>query len=127
MNQALRSVPRNATRVATRTAVVVATKGRPQAVHRLLQLLEQQTLPPSLIVVSATEEADLGSKIDTRMNVEVMLGSPGTSIQRNRALDRLQQRCDVVFFFDDDFVPSRHWIERTVRVFGIDPSVAGMS
>jgi GT2 family glycosyltransferase len=114
-------------RTATRTAVVVATKGRPQALQRLLRLLEQQTLPPSLVVVSATEEADVGTKLDTWMNVDVMLGSPGTSIQRNRALDRLQQHCDVVFFFDDDFVPSRHWIERTVRVFGIDPSVTGIS
>lgn len=114
-------------RTATRTAVVVATKGRPEAVHRLLHLLEQQTLPPSLVVISATEDADVGAEIHTWMNVDVMLGSPGTSIQRNRALDRLQQQCDVVFFFDDDFVPSRHWIERTVRVFGTESSVAGIS
>src|ERR1700728_3165798 len=109
-------------RAATRAAIVVATKGRPQAVRRLLQVLEQQTLPPSLVVLSATEEGDVGTKLDTWLNVDVMLGSPGTSIQRNRALDRLQQRCDVVFFFDDDFVPSRHWIEGAACGFGIDPS-----
>ena len=101
----------------TRTAVVVATKGRPQAVNRLLQLLEQQTLPPSLVIISATEIADVGTQLNTGMNLNVILGSPGTSIQRNRALDGLQDSCDVVVFFDDDFVPSRHWIERTVRVF----------
>jgi GT2 family glycosyltransferase len=84
-------------------------------------------MPPSLVVVSATENADVGAKLQTQMNVEVMLGSPGTSIQRNRALDTLQDRCDAVFFFDDDFVPSRHWIERAVRVFVENPHIAGVS
>ena len=111
----------------TRTAVVVATKGRPQAVNRLLQVLEQQTLPPSLVIISATELADVGPQLNTWLNVDVILGSPGTSIQRNRALDGLQGSCDVVFFFDDDFVPSRYWIERTVGVFRADGAVAGVS
>jgi GT2 family glycosyltransferase len=111
----------------TRTAVVVATKGRPQAVQRLLQVLEQQTLPPSHLVISATEIAEVGTELNTWMNVDVILGSPGTSIQRNRALNGLQENCDVVFFFDDDFVPSRYWIERTVRVFRADRAVAGVS
>lgn len=111
----------------SRTAVVVATKGRPQAVNRLLQILQQQTLPPSRVVISATEIADVGTQLDTWLNVDIILGSPGTSIQRNRALDSLKESCDVVFFFDDDFVPSRYWIERTVRVFRADRAVAGIS
>lgn len=111
----------------TRTAVVIATKGRRQALNRLLQVLEQQTLPPSLVVISATEDADVGGKLHTWLNVEVILGSAGTCIQRNRALDSLQKRSDVVFFFDDDFVPSPHWIERTVRIFRAEAGVAGVS
>ena len=111
----------------TRTAVVIATKGRRHAVSRLLQVLEQQTLPPSLVILSATEDADIGPKLQTWMNVDVMFGSPGTSIQRNRALDALQSRSDVVFFFDDDFVPSPYWIERTVRIRRADAGVAGVS
>jgi hypothetical protein len=111
----------------TRTAVVVATKGRPQAARRLLHLLQRQTLPPSLVVISATEMADVGTQLDTWLNVDIMLGSAGTSIQRNRALDSLQDNCDVVFFFDDDFVPSRYWIERSVRVFRADRGVVGIS
>jgi GT2 family glycosyltransferase len=116
-----------AMRAPTRTAVVIATKGRRQAVNRLLQVLEQQTLPPSLVIVSATEDADIGPKLQTWMNLDVMFGSAGTSIQRNRALDALQSRSDVVFFFDDDFVPSPYWIERTVRIFRADAGVAGVS
>jgi GT2 family glycosyltransferase len=96
-------------------------------VSRLLQILQQQTLPPSRVVISATEIADVGTHLDTWLNVDIILGSPGTSIQRNRALDSLQGSCDIVFFFDDDFVPSCHWIERTVRVFRADRAVAGIS
>ena len=123
-------------RAALRTAVVIATKGRPQALLRLLHVLEQQTLLPSAIVVSATENSDVGttptmsamSTTSTMSNyIDVIFGSAGTSIQRNRALNRLQDRCDVVFFFDDDFVPSPHWIERSVRVFASNPDIAGIS
>ncbi|HEX4150618.1 MAG TPA: glycosyltransferase [Steroidobacteraceae bacterium] len=110
-----------------RAVVVIATKGRPQAIGRLLQVLEQQTQPPAAVVVSATEQADVDAIPASWMNVDVIFGSPGTSIQRNRALNRLQDSCDVVFFFDDDFVPSPHWIERTVRVFASHPGVAGVS
>jgi hypothetical protein len=114
-------------RTPTRTAIVIATKGRPRAVSRLLQVLERQSLPPSLVVLSATEEGDLATRFDTWMNVEVIYGTPGSSIQRNRALDSLRDRCDVVLFFDDDFAPSPYWIERAVRVFRANPHVAGVS
>lgn len=120
-------MPNSPMRATTRTAVVVATKGRPQALQRLLRVLERQTLPPSLVVVSATEDADLGKHLDTCMPIDVIMGSPGLTIQRNRALDRIQKRCDIVFFFDDDFVPSRYWIERTVRLFDNDSGLAGVS
>jgi GT2 family glycosyltransferase len=79
------------------------------------------------VVVSATEEADVEPRRQSRLNVDVILGSPGTSIQRNRALDRLQAHCNVVFFFDDDFVPSPYWIERAVHIFGSDSTVVGIS
>jgi GT2 family glycosyltransferase len=90
-------------------------------------MLTQQTLLPSVVVVSATEDSDLGPHPTARLEVDVILGSPGTSIQRNRALDRLQGRCDTVFFFDDDFVPSPYWIERAVRILDSDPTIAGVS
>ena len=112
---------------AIRTAVVIATKGRPEALGRVLKILAQQTSPPSMVLVSASEEADVGPQRHTWTNIEVIFGSAGSSIQRNRALDRLQHRCDVVFFFDDDFVPSPHWIERSVRIFSSDASIAGVS
>jgi hypothetical protein len=112
--------------IATQLAVVIATKGRPQAVCRLLKELERQTLPPSTVFLSATDCADVGAALNSRLSVELILGSPGSSIQRNRALDRLQGRYDLVFFFDDDFVPSPQWIERCVRIFQTDRDVAGV-
>jgi hypothetical protein len=107
-------------------AVVVATKGRPQALCRLLQELERQTLRPTTVFLSATERADVGAALHSELDIELILGSPGSSIQRNRALDQLQGRYDLVFFFDDDFVPSPHWIERSARIFQTDRHIAGV-
>jgi hypothetical protein len=109
-----------------RLAVVIATKGRPQAACRLLKELERQTLPPKTVFLSATDHADVGIIPNTRLSVELILGSPGSSVQRNRALDRFEGRYDFVFFLDDDFVPSPHWIEQSVRVFQTHRDVAGV-
>ena len=110
-----------------RMAVVIATKGRPQALNRLLRWLEHQTLPPSVVVVSATESGDTGGPIATSQPVEYIYGSAGTCRQRNRALDRIGNRADVVVFFDDDFTPAATWLERCASAFASDRNIVGMS
>jgi len=110
-----------------RVAVIIATKGRPQALNRLLRWLEHQTLAPSVIVVSATESGDTGGPIATSQPVEYMYGSAGSCIQRNRALERIKDRADVVIFFDDDFAPAATWLERCASAFASDRNIVGMS
>lgn len=110
-----------------RMAVVIATKGRPQALNRLLRWLEHQTLPPSVVVVSATESGDTGGPIATSQPVEYVYGSAGTCRQRNRALDRIGNRADVVVFFDDDFTPAATWLEHCASAFASDSNIVGMS
>jgi GT2 family glycosyltransferase len=110
-----------------RIAVILATKGRPQALNRLLRWLEHQTLAPSVVVVSATESRDIGGPIATSQPVEYVYGSAGTCKQRNRALDRIGNRADVVVFFDDDFTPAPTWLERCASAFASDSNIVGMS
>lgn len=110
-----------------RTAVIIATKGRAQALWRLLQILERQTRAPSVVVISATESADVGPLPKSALNIECVFGTPGLCAQRNRGLDRVRGDCDLVVFFDDDFVPAPHWIERCARVFGSDETIVGLS
>jgi glycosyltransferase involved in cell wall biosynthesis len=108
-------------------AVVIATKGRPQEVLNLLDVLASQTTPPELIVVSACSQSDIGTDHIRAENVKVILGSPGLPAQRNRALSRIQGKYDVVVFFDDDFIPSRFWIERIRSLFATQLDVGTAS
>jgi hypothetical protein len=110
-----------------RMAVIIATKGRPRALNRLLQWLENQTLAPSVVVASATAGADIEGPIATSLAVEYVYGSAGLCKQRNRALDRIIDRADIVTFFDDDFLPAATWLERCAGAFASDGDIVGMS
>jgi GT2 family glycosyltransferase len=110
-----------------RIAVVIATKGRPQALSRLLGWLEDQTLAPAVVVVSATEKGDTEGPRAASLRVEYIYGPAGTCRQRNRGLERIGNRADVVVFFDDDFTPAATWLERCASAFASDSSIVGMS
>ena len=110
-----------------RIAVIIATKGRPQAVNHLLRLLEEQTRTPSVVVVSATQSADIQDSMPTSSRVEYIFGPAGLPCQRNRALEKTRDCSDIVVFFDDDFAPAPTWLEHCANAFASDNSVVGMS
>ena len=110
-----------------RISIIIATKGRPQAVNHLLRLLEEQTQAPSVVVVSATQSADIHDSMPTSLMVEYIFGPAGTSCQRNRALEKTRDCSDIVVFFDDDFAPAPTWLEHCANAFASDSSVVGMS
>jgi GT2 family glycosyltransferase len=103
-------------------AVIIATKGRPQELAKLLEALEQQTRAPERIIVSACETADVPA-LGVNEGVQVIYGSPGSSVQRNRAWALVKNAVDIIVFFDDDFVPSRFWIERASAFMVMHPDV----
>jgi hypothetical protein len=111
----------------TRVAVLLATKGRPQATTQLIRILEKQSLAPSMVVVSATAASDIETQLPTDLNVEYIFGAAGLTAQRNRALERVRARADVAIFFDDDFAPAGNWIEQCARLFMSESSIAGAS
>jgi glycosyltransferase involved in cell wall biosynthesis len=94
------------------TAVIIATKDRPQEVSNLIDELALQTVLPDVIVVSACDRSDIAQSVYAAKNVQVLFGQPGLTAQRNRALSLVQKKYDIIIFFDDDFIPSRFWIER---------------
>jgi GT2 family glycosyltransferase len=105
-----------------RTAVIVATRERPQELINLLDALKRQTIPPDRIIISACEARDVPS-ISVNERVEIILGSPGSSVQRNRAWVKIKGTADIIVFFDDDFIPSRFWIERVCAFLTAYPDV----
>ena len=109
------------------TVVIIATKGRPQEVSNLLETLEQQTIRPDKIVVSACEPNDIAKGLAIPENAEVLFGPPGLPAQRNRALSSVSGKCDIVVFFDDDFIPSRYWIEHIQNLLTTQSDVDGVT
>jgi GT2 family glycosyltransferase len=108
-----------------RVAVIVATKGRPQAITELLALLEKQSCAPAVIVISATEPSDIGVTPASHLNLEYLFGPAGSSAQRNRGLERVRARADIAVFFDDDFAPAGNWIEQCMQLFSSAANIAG--
>jgi GT2 family glycosyltransferase len=107
-----------------KVAVAIASLGRPAEVRQLVEALRQQTIPPCAIVISSVRREDVGD-LETGGDLEVIFGEPGLCRQRNRALEVLLPKSDVVAFFDDDYLPAKDAIERIALFFGNEPEVAG--
>ncbi|SLJ95884.1 glycosyltransferase family 2 protein [Novosphingobium mathurense] len=106
-------------------AVIVASLGRPDLVHQFQDLMARQTSSPDMLLFSVVSAADLPSGLEESTRLRVVRGSKGLCAQRNRALDWLNARFDIVVFYDDDFVPSKFSIEHIRAFFAEHPHVAG--
>jgi hypothetical protein len=110
-----------------RVAAAIATKGRPAATGWVVRLLARQTVRPDQVILSGSCGADIGPYDAEGLRVDELIGTAGSSVQRNRAIDALAPDIDIVIFLDDDFAPERHWIEQCAQVFTADPTLAGLS
>src|SRR5262249_55245953 len=112
---------------ANRTAIVVSTRGRPDIVHSLVKQLGEQTRPPAHIFIIASKADDVALLDESQMNLTVRIGRPGSTFQRNDGLALAGSQYSTIVFFDDDFVPSRFWLERMSNIFEARPDVAGLT
>ncbi len=107
-----------------RVGVAIATLGRPQEAAQLVRQLALQTAPPDVIVLSVTKAEDVGG-LAVEPGLEIVYGEAGLCQQRNRALEVLSDRTDLVVFFDDDYLPSVLALERMRAFFERHPEVVG--
>lgn len=105
--------------------IVVASLGRPEFLGSLMGDLEKQSRPADQIVVSVTCDADLPQDWQPEDNTQVITGPKGSCVQRNRGIDALASTCDLIFFCDDDYVPSRFVVERIAALFAEHPDIVG--
>jgi len=102
---------------APRTAVVIATRGRPATVEATVRhLLATQTLKPEYLIVSCVDPDDVGDLV-AHPEVTVAVGPAGLAVQRNTALALLPKGVEIVAFFDDDFVADRNWLAVAAQTF----------
>lgn len=109
------------------TAVIIATRGRPDIVRGLVEQLAEQSQPPEHIFVIASKADDSAGLDQNRDNLTVKVGRTGSALQRNDGLALAGSRFSYFVFFDDDFVPSRYWIERMTALFETQPDIAGIT
>lgn len=111
-----------------RVCVVVASKGRPSDLGRLLASLEEQDLRPTQVIVSVTSDPDLPARPPSTLLNEIRLvESPGSSRQRNAALRLVEQEggADLLAFFDDDLLLHPMFLAKMVEVFRGNSDIVG--
>lgn len=103
-------------------AVGIATVGRPAVLVQMLKRLRMQTRAPDAIIVCAPNSADVEGVAEAFSEAIILPGSRGLPHQRNVIL-RHVSAFDVVVFFDDDFVPCRHYLENVEKIMIRHPDV----
>jgi hypothetical protein len=99
-----------------RIAVGVPTSGRPAILSSVVDCVRRQTRAPDSLVVCASRPADLAG-LDLAAAGGVCLISPrGLTRQRNSILDHSRD-CDILIFFDDDFLPHARYLEMIEQAF----------
>jgi hypothetical protein len=97
--------------------LVIASLGRAQLLGSVLEHWAAQTRPLDHRILSVTSPADCEG-IRAGLVDETLLGDAGLCKQRNRALEfMLASRPDIVIFADDDYVPSRNFVEAIDLLF----------
>jgi glycosyltransferase involved in cell wall biosynthesis len=105
-----------------RIAVGIATAGRPLVLAATLAELARQTRPPDRLLVCHAAASDIAG-LPPRAAEFLPAPVPGLTAQRNRILDAAAD-CDLLVFFDDDFLPAPDWLERAEALFLRDPAIA---
>ena len=108
-------------------AVIIATRGRADIVHSLVSQIAEQSKPPDHIFVIASRTEDISGLDQNQENLTVHVGRTGLTLQRNDGLVLAGSRFSYIVFFDDDFVPSRFWLERMEAIFDSRPDIAGLT
>lgn len=114
-----------------RISVIIPTIGRPDDLRVMLGTLVRQTVLPDEFVLVNAGPMDLQALVaeclaGTDIIFKYATSEPGTSLQRNIALDMAEG--DIYFLFDDDVRLNPDYIERSLECFDLDydPPVGGV-
>lgn len=110
-----------------KVAVIIATKGRPALVAEIVASFDRQSLRPDHIFVVGAEDSDLAALPRDRADLTATTGRIGLTLQRNDGLRLANGAYKYLAFFDDDFLPSRFWLENMAAIFDADPAIAGLT
>jgi GT2 family glycosyltransferase len=107
----------------SKICVIFPTRGRAEILKQVVAFVDLQTVKPDLTIVSCVSDEDVRG-LPVRPDVVVIKGRPGSSVQRNNALNHVPDDIDVVIILDDDFLMHRTWISEVLKTLDTDPSIA---
>jgi GT2 family glycosyltransferase len=104
-----------------RLAVGIASVGRPRLLSAVVDELMRQTRTADRIVI-CVPTADDADGVAVNPTVEIIVGPRGLTRQRNGIIERAAD-CDVLQFFDDDFIPEPGYLAEIERGFTALPDI----
>lgn len=107
------------------SAVVIATRNRPQPLRQCLESLNRQSvLPDQVLIVDSSDGGDTKTAVETlRSQMAFPVTYIPTAIRsaaRQRNFGAEQVSTDLIFFLDDDVVLERDFVAEIVKVFQND-------
>lgn len=108
-----------------RLGIIIITSGRKEVVGRWRSFVDEQTVKPSCVVFSITNAGDIESSTFSDPIYKIIIGDRGTCQQRNRGIDAIIDTCDIVGFFDDDYIPTSNCFENIIGFFAGNSDLAG--
>ncbi len=109
-----------------RVAIIICSVGRPETLATLLPWIARQSVAPSELVLVVTGPADVPD-LRALPEARVLFAERGLPKQRNRGLDAVAGRCDVVLFIDDDYLPTRDMVAGVIEAMQTWPDAAGVT
>jgi GT2 family glycosyltransferase len=109
-----------------KTAIIIATKDRPEILAETLQSVRQQTWPAAHVYVSVSslKDAPLRHSVE---EITILIGSPGGSVQRNTAIRQVPPDVGYIAFFDDDMEIHPSYLENAVSFLENNPDMVAVS
>lgn len=104
-------------------SVIICTRNRIEDVSNCLDSLTIQTHPPNEVIIVDSSDNDLVSNLlkESRFKslpIQYIHSNPGLTRQRNIGIDA--SHCDIVFFFDDDVVLDKKYLEKVIEIYEDD-------
>ena len=110
----------------TSISVVIASKGRPEAVSESIASLQRQTFAPSQIIIVAPSTEDL-PRNEWGVSVQYIVGPHGSALQRNKGIEAIPNSVRYVGCFDDDFELKSDYLEQAVAFMNANAAIIGIS
>jgi len=110
-----------------RVFVVVATVGRAELTSQTVARLALQTRTPDGVLVVGAGPEDVAGVTAGSLPLKVEFAKKGSCSQRNHALDAIENDCDLIAVFDDDFVPAFDFLAQAEAFFIARPDVVGVN